>query len=53
MSRLKISMACWLIASESATLEKIAAARRLGVPLGFGPTASPRTSNSRSSTWTT
>ena len=39
ISRLKISMACWLIANETATLEKIAAARRLGVPLvtGGGP----------------
>lgn len=39
MSRLKISMACWLIASETATLEKVAAARRLEVPLvtGGGP----------------
>jgi phosphosulfolactate synthase len=39
MSRLKISMACWLIASETATLDKVAAAGRLGVPLvtGGGP----------------
>ena len=39
ISRLKISMACWLIADESATQAKIAAARRLGVPLvtGGGP----------------
>src|SRR2546430_10662927 len=32
MSTLKISMACWLIADESATRRKIAAARRHGVP---------------------
>lgn len=39
ISRLKLSMACWLIADESATLAKIQAARRLGVPLvtGGGP----------------
>lgn len=39
ISRLKLSMACWLIADESATLAKINAARRLGVPLvtGGGP----------------
>jgi phosphosulfolactate synthase len=39
MSRLKISMASWLIASETATEEKTLAARRLGVPLvtGGGP----------------
>ncbi len=39
ISRLKISMACWLIADEAATRAKIAAARRLGVPLvtGGGP----------------
>jgi phosphosulfolactate synthase len=39
ISRLKISMACWLIADEDATRAKIAAARRLGVPLvtGGGP----------------
>ncbi len=39
VSRLKISMACWLIADESATRAKIDAARRLGVPLvtGGGP----------------
>jgi len=39
ISRLKISMACWLIADEAATGAKIAAARRLGVPLvtGGGP----------------
>jgi phosphosulfolactate synthase len=39
ISRLKLSMACWLIAAESATLAKIEAARRLGVPLvtGGGP----------------
>ena len=39
ISRLKLSMACWLIADEEATRAKIAAARRLGVPLvtGGGP----------------
>lgn len=39
ISRLKVSMACWLIADEDATRAKIAAARRLGVPLvtGGGP----------------
>ena len=39
ISRLKISMTCWLIADESATRAKIDAARRLGVPLvtGGGP----------------
>ena len=39
ISRLKLSMACWLIAAEAATLAKIQAARRLGVPLvtGGGP----------------
>lgn len=39
ISRLKISMACWLIADEAATRAKIDAARRLGVPLvtGGGP----------------
>lgn len=39
ISRLKLSMACWLIADEKATRAKIAAARRLGVPLvtGGGP----------------
>ncbi len=39
ISRLKLSMACWLIADEEATHAKIAAARRLGVPLvtGGGP----------------
>lgn len=39
ISRLKLSMACWLIADESATQAKIAAARRLRVPLvtGGGP----------------
>lgn len=39
ISRLKISMACWLIADEAATRAKIAAARRLDVPLvtGGGP----------------
>src|SRR5437899_12554725 len=39
ISRLKISMTCWLIADEAATRSKIEAARRLGVPLvtGGGP----------------
>ncbi|MEA2616928.1 MAG: phosphosulfolactate synthase [Chloroflexota bacterium] len=39
ISRLKLSMACWLIAGEAATRAKIDAARRLGVPLvaGGGP----------------
>jgi len=39
ISRLKISMTCWLIADEAATRSKIDAARRLGVPLvtGGGP----------------
>ena len=39
ISRLKLSMACWLIADESATKAKIDAARRLQVPLvtGGGP----------------
>lgn len=39
ISRLKLSMACWLIADEQATHAKIAVARRLGVPLvtGGGP----------------
>lgn len=39
MSILKISMACWLIANESCTRAKIAAARRHGVPTvtGGGP----------------
>src|SRR5689334_25332945 len=39
ISHLKISMACWLIADESATRRKIAAARRHGVPTvtGGGP----------------
>lgn len=39
LSRLKLSMATWLIAAEGATREKIAAAKRLGVPLvtGGGP----------------
>jgi phosphosulfolactate synthase len=39
MSTLKISMACWLIADESATRRKIAAARRHGVATvtGGGP----------------
>jgi phosphosulfolactate synthase len=36
ISRLKLSMACWLIADESATRAKIAAAKRLGVPLATG-----------------
>jgi phosphosulfolactate synthase len=36
---LKISMACWMVADEGATLRKIAAARRLGIPTvaGGGP----------------
>src|SRR5437879_13123937 len=44
ISRLKISMACWLIADEEATRAKIAAAHRLGVPLvtGGGPFDTPR-----------
>lgn len=39
ISILKISMACWMIADESATRRKIAAARRHGVPTvtGGGP----------------
>ncbi|GAC1512789.1 MAG: phosphosulfolactate synthase [Candidatus Dormibacteraceae bacterium] len=39
ISRLKLSMACWMIADESATRAKIAAAKRLGVPMttGGGP----------------
>ena len=39
MSVLKISMACWQIAAESATRRKVAAARRLGVTTctGGGP----------------
>jgi len=39
MSTLKISMACWIIAKESATRKKIAAAKRNGVPTvtGGGP----------------
>ena len=39
MSVLKISMACWQIAEESATRKKVQAARRLGVPActGGGP----------------
>jgi len=39
ISILKISMACWIIAEESATRAKIAAARRHGVPTvtGGGP----------------
>lgn len=39
MSILKISMACWMIADESATRRKIAAARHHGVPTvtGGGP----------------
>lgn len=39
ISRLKLSMACWMIADESATRAKIAAAKRLQVPLvtGGGP----------------
>ena len=39
MSILKISMACWMIANESATRRKIAAAKRFNVPTvtGGGP----------------
>lgn len=39
ISRLKLSMACWLIASEEASRAKIAAAKRCGVALvtGGGP----------------
>jgi phosphosulfolactate synthase len=39
MSILKISMACWIIASESVTRRKLAAARRAGIPTvaGGGP----------------
>ena len=39
ISSLKISMACWLVANESATREKVLAARRLNVPVctGGGP----------------
>jgi phosphosulfolactate synthase len=39
MSVLKISMACWMIANESSTRRKIAAAKRAGVPTvtGGGP----------------
>src|SRR5437899_5817871 len=39
MSTLKISMACWIIANESATRRKIAAAKAHGVPTvtGGGP----------------
>lgn len=39
ISSLKISMACWLIANETATREKVKAARRLNVPVctGGGP----------------
>jgi phosphosulfolactate synthase len=39
MSILKISMACWMVANENATRQKIAAAHRYGVPTvtGGGP----------------
>lgn len=39
MASLKISMACWLIANEEATKQKIASARAYGVPVvtGGGP----------------
>jgi len=39
ISSLKISMACWLVANETATREKVRAARRLNVPVctGGGP----------------
>ena len=36
MSMLKISMACWMVANESATRHKIALARRYGVPTVTG-----------------
>src|SRR5438094_637778 len=36
MSRLKLSMACWLIADEDAVHRKIATARRCGVPIVTG-----------------
>ena len=39
ISSLKISMACWLVAKEAATREKVATARKLNVPVctGGGP----------------
>jgi len=39
ISSLKISMACWLVANEAATRDKVRAARRLNVPVctGGGP----------------
>jgi phosphosulfolactate synthase len=39
ISSLKISMACWLVANETATRAKVAAARKLNVPVctGGGP----------------
>lgn len=39
MTTLKISMACWMIANESTTRQKVADARRFGVPtvVGGGP----------------
>jgi phosphosulfolactate synthase len=39
IASLKISMACWLVANETATREKVLAARRLNVPVctGGGP----------------
>jgi phosphosulfolactate synthase len=39
MSLLKISMACWIIANDTATRDKVAAARTYGVPVvtGGGP----------------
>lgn len=39
ISSLKISMACWLVANEAATREKVATARRMNVPVctGGGP----------------
>src|SRR5688572_11005557 len=39
MSILKISMACWIVANETATRQKIALARAYGVPTvtGGGP----------------
>jgi phosphosulfolactate synthase len=36
MLSLKISMACWMIATESATRQKVAAARAAGVPTSTG-----------------
>jgi len=36
MSSLKLSMACWQVAVESATRRKIAAAKKMGVPISTG-----------------